>query len=179
MTLRDEHIEVIAEVDLFLLVGAGPTAIATGPEAEVAGELERLRMTLETGTHLFVDGAPVPLELRGLLSPPELRAFAATLSAAQKDHGELVRLRFEAPQAVRGAKSVSLSLPPALGPIVVSFVQPATRYARPGESAMFDVLVRPSKPSGDWSRTGLAAALLLILAGAATVLLRRRFMVLS
>lgn len=183
ITLRDDHVEVQAEVDLFLLIGSGPTAIAVGPEPAVEAEVARLQRILESETRLFVDGEAVPLSLRGLPGAAELRALAATLSAAQKDHGELVRLRFEALRPLPGAKRVEITLPPALGPILVSFVQPATRFARPGERAAFDVLGRPANHCRSGARSGLlAVALLMSLGGAivaVAVLIRRRFPVLA
>lgn len=131
VTLRDQHIEVMVELDPFLLVQVGPTAIATESEPELLSHLQQARQLLDSETKLEVDGVRVGLALRGFPSAPEFRAMAATLSATQKEHGDLIRLRLEAPQAVPNAKTLALSLPTTLGPSVVSFVQPSTRYAAP------------------------------------------------
>ena len=147
VTLRDQHIEVMVELDPFLLVQVGPTAIATESEPELLSHLQQARQLLDSETKLEVDGVRVGLALRGFPSAPEFRAMAATLYAAQKEHGDLIRLRLEAPQAVPNAKTLALSLPTTLGPSVVSFVQPSTRYAAPGESSVFSVLRAPVVPS--------------------------------
>lgn len=164
VTLRDAHVEVMLELDPFLLAGADPTAVATASEKELIARLQHARRVLESETKLKVDGAPVGLVLRGFPAPSEFRAMAATLSAAQKDHGDPVRLRLEAPQPVLGASSVALSLPAVLGPSVVSFVQPTTRYAAPGESLPFAVLRAPygqlhRRSHSDWLGLGLGGAL--------------------
>jgi hypothetical protein len=140
ITLRDEHVEVTAEWDIFLLVDRSPTDVATA-RAETLNETHaRLWRVIEEGTTLRADGARVALELTGGPSPQEFRALAATLSASGREHGERVRLRLESRVPVRNARRVTLSVPPALGPVVVTFVQPASWYTRPGATASFDVL---------------------------------------
>jgi hypothetical protein len=42
VTLRDDHVEVIAELDLLLLAQADVTALATGPDDALLAELDRL-----------------------------------------------------------------------------------------------------------------------------------------
>ena len=147
VTLRDEHVEVLAEWDLFLLVEATPTVVATQSEADLAETHRKLRRAVERETTLKVDGQPRALELRGFPAPPELRAMAATMSAGGQDHGALVRLRLEAPDTVRDARTLTLTTPKGLGAVAVSFVQPATRYVASGEAATFTVLAPPSAPT--------------------------------
>lgn len=147
VTLRDDHLEVAADWDVFLLVDATPTALATCSDEALAATYARLRRAIEEGTTLRVDGARVPLTLTGFVSAPELRALAATLSAAGQDHGERARMRLEARRAVPGARVVTLAAPAALGPVVVSFVQPATRYALPGSAALFEVMAPRRAPA--------------------------------
>lgn len=156
VTLRDDHLEVAADWDLFLLVDGAPTAVATCSDEALATTYARLRREIEEGTTLRVDGSLVPLTLTGFISPPELRAMAATLSASGQDHGERVRMRLEARRAVPNARAVTLSAPAALGPVVVSFVQPATRYAWPGRPASFDVLSTQRPPSREPAVTAMA-----------------------
>ena len=154
ITLRDDHVDVVAEWDLFLLADATPTALATASDEALAAARARLQRTIEDGTQLRVDGAPVALHLTGWPSAAELRGLAAALSAAGSSHGSRVRMRLEAAQAIPGAAHLTLAVPPRLGPVVVSFVQPATRYTRPGATADFTVLsplhplarVTPSAP---------------------------------
>jgi len=87
-------------------------------------------------------------------TPPELRAMAATASAAGETHGARVRLALDAPDAVPGASELRLTLPPALGPVLVSFVQPASAYTAPGGSASFRVLDAPSATPSAWPAVG-------------------------
>ncbi|MEI6800656.1 MAG: YgjP-like metallopeptidase domain-containing protein, partial [Pseudomonadota bacterium] len=65
ITLRDDHVDVVAEWDLFLLADASPTALATASDEALAAARARLQRTIEDGTQLRVDGAPVPLHLTG------------------------------------------------------------------------------------------------------------------
>lgn len=156
VTLRDDHLEVAADWDLFLLVDGTPTAVATSTDEALATTYARLRREIEEGTSLRVDGASLPLSLTGFISAAELRAMAATLSAAGQLHGERVRMRLEARRAVPGARVVTLSAPAALGPVVVSFVQPSTRYAWPGRPASFDVMSAQRPPSHEPTVTASA-----------------------
>lgn len=140
VTLRDNHLEVLAEWDVFPLADADPTALATGPDAAVIAARARLVARIERDTRLRVDGETVDLAVTAGPSPQELRALAATVSASGEGHGGRARLRLEARRAVPDARRVSLSPPPEVGPVLVSFVQPAARYTRPGDTATFEVL---------------------------------------
>jgi len=144
VTLRDDHVDVTVELDLLLLAQADATALATGPDDALSTELDHLRASLETGVQLTVDGAPRPLRVRALPTPPELRAMAATASAAGESHGARVRVALDASDAVPGASELRLTMPPVLGPVLISFVQPASAYTAPGGSASFRVLGAPS-----------------------------------
>ncbi|MFO0604643.1 MAG: hypothetical protein U0324_15780 [Polyangiales bacterium] len=149
VTLRDDHLDVAAEWDLFPLADADPTALATGPDATVAEARARLFARVERETRLRVDGAPVDLAVTAGPSSEELRALAATVSASGERHGGRARFRLEARRPVHGARRVTLSPPAALGPVLVSFVQPASRYTRPGDVASFDVLAPRAAPEAD------------------------------
>jgi phosphatidylethanolamine-binding protein (PEBP) family uncharacterized protein len=172
ITLRDGHLEVLADVDLFLLADRGPTEVATASEPDLAALLARIRDVVVHQTRLVVDGSDLALALRGLPSAAELRAIAAALSASHRDHGELVRLRLEARAARPVPQSIALSLPPGFGPVIVSLVQPTTRYVAAGAPAWFDVpaLARSSPASLPWGWLGLAA---LSLAGFVVAIRRR------
>lgn len=178
ITLRDDHVEVVAEWDIFLLVDATPTAIATGTDAEVSAAYARVRRVIERDTRLRVDGAPVALTVTGFASEAEFRAVAATLSAAGNLHGARIRMRLEAARAVPGASRITLAVPSQVGPVLVSFVQPASHYARPGDTAAFDVLVaraapeapRPAATVGTTpARSRLPMVVFLLLAGLASL----------
>lgn len=167
VTLRDDHVEVLAEVDLLQLLGVEATAIATADEAALVEHLARARRLLEAEAYLSLDGRRGDLVLRALPPPPELRALAATLSAAGREHGEPMRLRLEAPRRIEGVSRIGLALPAALGPVLVTFAQVATRHAAQGRPAEFPVLRPPGAPeragSLPWSRV---APLLVVLLGA-------------
>jgi hypothetical protein len=147
VSLRDEHLEVQAEWDLFLLLELDPTALATASESALSDAHRRMVQRLESETRALVDGRPAALKLTGSPSPPELRALAATLSAAGQTHGTLVRLRLEAPERLSEARSIALVAPQALGQVAVTFVQPATRFVAPGQAAAFTVLRPPAAPA--------------------------------
>lgn len=140
VSLRDEHVEVVAEWDLFLLTQSSPTELATADEDTLTRNYRALVKFIEAETTLTLDGARVPLEVRGFPSPPELRALAASLSAVHEEHGPLVRIRLEAPLKVTSGKVVTLASPAKLGPVNTSFVQPVNRYVEGGAPAAFDVL---------------------------------------
>lgn len=140
VTLRDDHLEVTADWDVLPLTGATPTELAVATDDALAEVHRRVRRVVEEETRLEVDGARVALEVTAFPSAPELRALAATASAAGGHHGEKVRLRLEVRRAVPGARHLTLTTPRAVGPVVASFVQPVTRYLRGGERAAFDVL---------------------------------------
>jgi hypothetical protein len=142
VTLRDAHVDVIAEWDLFLLVEGNPTAIATASETLLHESHAKVKRVVETQSVLRVDGETRRLEATGFPGPDEFRALAATLSSEGHDHGARVRLRLEAPEPVMSAKGLTLAFPAALGPVVVTFVQPATNFAAPGASSSFSVLAR-------------------------------------
>ena len=173
LTLRDGHFDVVLDVDLFLLVPEGPTAVATATGEAVSGRLAALRQQLETGTRLQVDGARVPLRWKDGPSAAAFQAAAAVLSASGMEHGERFRVGLDAVESNLGAREVALEVPAGLGPVVVSFVEPVTAYLPPGGQARFTVRARPAEtreeavPRAD-SATG-AGALLLGLVGTAAL----------
>lgn len=147
VSLRDGHLEVQAEWDLFLLAAATPTVIATEDDEALLAHHAALRRAVVSGTQLRVDGRPLALEATGFPAPAELRALAATLSAEGREHGALVRLRLESSAQAVAGREVHASFPPALGPVLATFVQPSTVYAPPGARAVFPVLALPTIPA--------------------------------
>jgi hypothetical protein len=139
LTHREGQFDLVLEGDLFLLVPAAPTAVATATGEALGEAAEGFRRALESGTHLEVDGVEVPLQARDLPGNDELRAVAALLSASGREHGERIRVRLETRAPVPGAARVAVSFPPALGPVVTSFVEPVSAYVLPGAGATFPV----------------------------------------
>ena len=139
ITLRDGHVELLVDVDLLLLMAYQAEHVASAAEPELAAMIVAVHDIMTRQTKLTVDGANVELALRGLPSTTELRAIGATLSMTHRDHGELVRLRFEARGPTAAPQNLTLLLPPALGQVMISLVQPTTRYVAPGVPASFEL----------------------------------------
>jgi hypothetical protein len=142
VVLRDRHIEVQAEWDAFALVDATPTAVATMTDADLEAAHRRWLTRLSAESRLTVDDHGLPVRVAAAPTRDELRAAAAQLSAAGQDHGMLLRIRFDGPLLVGEPARVAWTSPPALGPVLVSFMQPAARLAAPGEQVAFAVLER-------------------------------------
>lgn len=140
VALRDRHIEVMAEWDAFSLVGATPTSVATMADPELEAVHGRWLARLSGESRLAVDGQVLPLRVAAAPTRDELRATAAQLSAAGQDHGVLLRVRLDGPLLADSPRQVAWTSPEALGPVLVSFVQPASRLAAPGEQVAFAVL---------------------------------------
>lgn len=144
VALRDGHVEVQAEWDVFLLLAATPTDVATMPEPALADLHAGLVRQLVADSRLEADGRALPLRVTGALPPVELRALAAGLSASAQEHGPLVRLRLESAEPLTDVKRLRWRSPPGLGPVLVSFVQPAMQLAQPGDTVTFEVLHPPT-----------------------------------
>jgi hypothetical protein len=165
ITLRDGHLDIAADLDLFAIAASSPTELATATEQQMVEQVRQMQRVLESESSMWVDEVRVPLVLRGFPSASELRALAAELSAAGHDRGKLARVVFESSTAAHDATLVSLRLPRALGTTLVSFVQPLAVLARPATIASFAVYVPRS--SGEAAR---AAAWLPALGGALAAL---------
>jgi len=152
LTHRDGHFELQLEGDLFVLVPGAPTEVATASAEGLSAAAAGLRAALESGVRLQVDGKDVPLRAVGLPPDEELRAVAALLSASGRDHGERIRVRMETAAPLPGAARVGLSFPPALGPVVTSFVEPVSAYVLPGAGASFPV--RGGRPAAGAATEG-------------------------
>jgi hypothetical protein len=139
ITLRDGHLDIAAEVDLFALTNQSATQIATASELDLASYITALKSRLQREMVLVVDGVTVPLLLRGFPGSSEMRGLAAELSSINTEHGMLVRLEFESPTDANQAQMIALQLPAALGPTLMSFVQPASSYATAGAMSSFMV----------------------------------------
>lgn len=141
ISLRDEHIELQAEID--------PRVFASrlDPQTSDFGKLDaaalqawvtRANEILAKQTTLRVDGQPVDAELRlgidSKLLDEQSRASAAPA------HEHLVPIRWEVREPFVAAKRIEVVFPAALGPVLVTFVQPATHWTAPGTTAGFSVL---------------------------------------
>ncbi|MCA2979080.1 MAG: hypothetical protein INH41_18370 [Myxococcaceae bacterium] len=140
VTLRDGHLDVHVEWDVFRLLGRAPTEGAVLPEAELQVAYEELRRRLTSETVLEVDGQVAPLVLRGFIEPIALRTLAVTLSAQGLEHGALVRGDLESTGTWPSPKAVTVRSPMGAGPVVASFVQPQTQLVAAGGGVTFEVL---------------------------------------
>jgi hypothetical protein len=153
ITLRDGHVEVLAELDMLSLLsnpgdqGATLTALAAAPEAALAGRLAEAREALERESSVESDAGAVPLVLRMFPTPAQVRATAAAASTESPRHRPTLKLRLEATRPVRAAPSVSVRLPASAGPVLYTFAQPAVSLASPGAAASFVVLTPPGSPA--------------------------------
>ncbi|MFO0642109.1 MAG: hypothetical protein U0183_22985 [Polyangiaceae bacterium] len=138
LTLRDEHADVLAELDPFLATGVPPTELATAPDDAVDAFSTKLRLVLERGVRFEAGGTRLPVVVKGTPGRDELRAKAAVLSAKGEVHGDFVVLRLDVEGRVRSDARVNVSFPPELGPVLVTLVRPEMRYSTPGMVAGFD-----------------------------------------
>jgi len=142
VTLRDGQVAVAAHVDLLSVMQASRTAddvplgilAVVDPDgfdavARSAGE------GLQRETTLHVDGQPVTTTGWSLPEPDALREEAQRrfMARAVDDpvHQELSAVAFEA-RVARPPSTVSVALPAAVGPVLVSFVQPVRQLADAG-----------------------------------------------
>lgn len=176
VSLRDGHIEVQLDLDLLPLLGGDPTVVATAAPPDLARRLQESRALLQRESRLLIDQTSAPLTLRAFPAADEVRAACASLSAAGHGDGARVLLRFESPASALTASAVSLALPAALGPAVITFVQPATQYVGPGAPARFAVLATPpaKDPAAERARWLLIGAVAAVLAVALNLTLSRR-----
>ncbi len=139
VTLRDGHLDLVADIDLFALATQSSTQLATGSEAALRDQATELKNRLLREVTVQVDGVRIPLVLREFPTALEIRALAAELSSKLSDHGTLVHITFESPTDANLAAKIAVQMPVALGPTLVSFVQPASHYANAGDTATFTV----------------------------------------
>ena len=150
VTLRDDHIEVALEMDLLTMISLvspkhpDPTELAVADEKTLGLAVQQTRDLLQSGSHLAVNGIATPLVVTAFPSANEVRFLAAYASANQQASHELVALRLETPKPASGARNITLTLPKEAGSVLITFIQPATRLAGPGERVAFPVLAPQS-----------------------------------
>lgn len=177
VALRDEHVSVTVETDVEALVEAraraDATALAVASDADLAAWVDDTSRAVAQGAALHVDGAEVPLALRGFPTPAEVRAAAAERSSGSRAHPRMSELVYEERDALPNARGVTVQLPAALGRVLYTFVQPETKLATAGGAARFEVRgARPDTPVAPAPRTttwaaGGAALLALLALGVA------------
>ena len=119
------------------------TSLATARDDTLAEYVAETRRVFETEARLDADGSPVEITLRTFPTPPEVRMRAAQASATHEDHPGRVQLRFESSASLLEARTLAVTLPRSLGPVLVTFVQPSTRLAATTGPAQFVVLGAP------------------------------------
>lgn len=142
--VRDRHAEIVVDVDLAQLVArieptAGDAAtLASADDARLESHVASVRRVLEEGARLDADGVAIPLALRRAPSAAELRRAAR--EAATPGGHPTAQLRLEATRPLPDARSVTVSLPDALGRVLYTYSQPTTRLGEAGGGASFPVL---------------------------------------
>jgi hypothetical protein len=154
VTLRDGQVAVTAHVDLVEhMERVRPTAPETVPLGLLAvvdpdafeAIAEVAFRSLRDGTWVAVEGRPLALVGWRFPSPDRLRAVAqhAWMASTVDEHAHrtLTAVSFEA-RVSRPAQAVTLGMPPELGPVLTSFIQPTSRMAPAGAAVTFDVTAR-------------------------------------
>jgi hypothetical protein len=141
ITVRDRSVEVVVNLDLIgwlehMRGGDAGDAHAGLPIAEpqiAAGLLAKAKEQL-TGVMLDADDARVPLQTGRFPTPMDVMA-----AAGSRGHGEAARgvivLHGTLPEA--GEEMLSLTLPKAMGPVVVNLSRPQTQWIAPATTARF------------------------------------------
>lgn len=190
VTLRDGRVEVALDVDLVQLVSKSvpeledAMALAASSDETVRKAYAETRRILEAGARVEVSGVAVPLVLRSFPAPPELMLLAAEAAASPHRHPATSVLRLETVRPVLALEAVSVALPPSVGPVLYTFVEPQTRLTGPGSAATFtlrsSVREQPAPQRAPWPTTSwlaLAAGILAAIALASHLLPRRRLLI--
>lgn len=169
VSLRDMALEISADIDpLPLLAHIHPVDLSSLNEEQLASLLARSNQVLENETRLFADGQRINMTLTIPIDPSELRNLLSFSPEARHTHAKRIPIRWEAKDPLPSAQHLSLTLPAALGPVLISFVQPQSRYTAPGNTATFSVLEKPvntaSPPAPTRGRWAEGAVLLALVA---------------
>lgn len=136
ITLRDGNLEVRLDVDLDGWIRALRTAPESNASSQAPTEAQRrLEQHLIEQTHVLVDDAPV-LFTKLRVQPLDQTAHPQ----ASRHPGPTATFLLEAACPVARPATVQITLPATLGPTVVNFVQPTTRWTAPGATNTFAVL---------------------------------------
>lgn len=105
------------------------------------------------GTRIRLDGVDVPLKLRRAPSRQAV-AEAAVSVAIETDlgghrHSRPLSVMLESAASGWRGEALEVQLPHALGPVLVTFVQPSTHRIDAGATSRFDVLAAPRGPGAE------------------------------
>lgn len=169
--LRDQHIRIRLEVDMLGWLAElnkgkdGATIKMSFLQAQKT--LPRAREDLEQLASLLVDDKLSKLQIMGFPNRDTIRMLFTNLAAkpAGHNHGEFSTIYLQGVPLGQQPHSVSLKLPPSLGEVLVSFVQPSATLARAGNKASFEVLRAPVEPTLSKEASASRVKLWLILGG--------------
>lgn len=152
VTFRSGHVEVRLHVDPLKLMAAATTAeVPLGHLALVdPGAFEALAAralaALADDAHLELDGAGQPLQLTAAPTSEALLTLGRrALMAGEVDpeaHAVLVEVVLEA-RLTRRPLAATLSLPPALGATLVTWLEPEQTLLTPGATARYTLRSSP------------------------------------
>lgn len=154
VTLRDDHVEVLVELDLLgLMTQLNPklgdvTALSRADESSLTQATQVTKDLLQKGSQLIANGTASPLLVTGFPTPSDVRNLSAYATANPRTRREPVVIRLEALKPVTGAHELAVTLPKEAGTVRYTFVQPATRLATAGERVAFPVLAPQSSARG-------------------------------
>jgi hypothetical protein len=150
VTLRDDHVEVLVELDLLgLMTQLNPklgdvTALSRADESGLTQATQVTKDLLHKGSQLIVNGATSPLLVTGFPTPADIRNLSGYAAANPRTRREPLVIRLEALKPVTDAHELTVTLPKEAGAVRYTFVQPATRLATAGERVAFPVLAPQS-----------------------------------
>lgn len=146
VTLRDDHVEVLVELDLLgLMTQLNPklgevTSLSRAEESSLTQATQVTKDLLQKGSQLIVNGSASSLLVTGFPTPADIRNLSAYAASNPRTRREPVVIRLEALKPVTGTHELTVTLPKEAGAVRYTFVQPATRLATAGERVAFPVL---------------------------------------
>ena len=154
-----------------LLAGSAVAHVPSGPTARVMVRDGHLTVAVEVAlADLDVARAALPDIVARIDGRPVELAIDPAHSGLPSHRG-FARVALASPTTVPPDAAVSLTLPPALGPVAVTFVEPAMQYVAAGGTARF----ARSAPRSASTLVWISGVLSLLAVGlVAAVALRRR-----
>lgn len=138
VVLRDGLVRVDANLDI-------RAWLSTQPRGELTAMLATARTQAATLV-VRIDGRPMPMTLVKFPTAEQVHRVLQSPETKGHSHGpRVVPVRWQATRSVPNAHAVSVQFPPAIGRVLVSFVEPRSQIAEPGAAVGFKSS-RPQPP---------------------------------
>jgi len=138
VTLRDGLVTIDAHLDVDAWMRAQTARALPAMVASAKAQAESLTVR--------VDGQPVTMTLQRFPTADEVhRVLQRPGRADHGHHPKVVTVRWRATRAEPSATTVIVRFPEAVGPVLVSFVEPRSRVIAPGGAARFESRRAPSR----------------------------------